>query len=65
MKGNEFYLIEQKQIGIVQHSSSELKLHLPASRETSDNLILAFIIESDLTQLFADLGSGYVGECFI
>lgn len=48
--------VKQEQIGIVKHSSRQLKFHLPSSGEPANGISLTFVIETDLNELIADLG---------
>ena len=41
------WLIEQEDIGLEQHGTGESQLHLPATRETSNAISLALIVEAD------------------
>lgn len=48
-------LVQKEQVSIIQHSSGEFELHLPSSRQATNNLSLAFIVKSDLKKLLPDL----------
>jgi len=39
-------LIEQEDVGLEQHGTGESQLHLPATRETSDAISLALVVEA-------------------
>ena len=50
------HLVQKKQVGVVEHSSGELKLHLPTAGESADHLGLPPIIKANFGQLVANLG---------
>lgn len=53
-------LVKQEQVCIVKHSSRELELHLPSTRQSPNGIRLALVIEADFDELVADFGPGHV-----
>jgi hypothetical protein len=48
--------VEQEDVGLEQHGTGKSQLHLPATREASDGMPLALIIETDGGEGRDDLG---------
>merc|ERR1719399_454226 len=51
--------IQQQNISVHQHSTSQFKLHLPTTRQTANSLSAQFIIETNAGKHFNNLLTGY------
>lgn len=52
--------IKQEQVRIVKHSSRELKLHLPSTGQSPNDIRLARVIKTNLDKLITDFRPGHV-----
>ena len=50
--------VEQEDIGLEEHRTSQSQFHLPTTGKSTDSTLLAFVVETDSTEGFNDLSFG-------